>query len=72
MRGWIDPSHPLAFGLPDRMGLNALGKDRAEHLASLGQKYRYNLRKEAIAHEQRFEVDTSKNVSESSCEGCPF
>ena len=59
------------YQLPDMMTIDHMGwADREQYLASLGGKYRYNLRKEAIAFEDRFEMDTSKELSESEVEQC--
>lgn len=57
--------------LPDMMSIEQMNWDcRDTYLASLGQKYRYNLRKEAIAFEDRFDVETDCDCSEETIEQC--
>lgn len=64
------------FGLPDMMVIDDLRwADRQDYLARLSSKYRYNVRKEAIAHEERFEVlvgdeDPSAPLDEAELRRC--
>lgn len=57
--------------LPDRMTIDSMPwADRAAYLAALPQKYRYNVRKEAIAFEERFEIRTEKDVDDAEIDRC--
>lgn len=57
--------------LPDRLAIDDLRwADRAEWLARLGQKYRYNVRRESIAHEGAFEVSTARLASPEELDAC--
>ncbi|MCA9705414.1 MAG: aminotransferase class I/II-fold pyridoxal phosphate-dependent enzyme [Myxococcales bacterium] len=57
--------------LPDLMQISDMRwSDRAGYLASLGHKYRYNVRKEAIAYEDRFVVETAKDCPDEVIEQC--
>lgn len=50
----------FALRLPDSMQMTSLGwGDRDDYLSRLGQKYRYNVRKEVLAYEDRFELEAS-------------
>lgn len=44
--------------------------DRDEYLARLGQKYRYNVRKEILCHEDKFEISYDKCTTEQEILDC--
>jgi len=44
--------------------------DRSEYLARLGQKYRYNVRKEILSFENRFIIKTQKPQTEAEIDAC--
>ena len=64
--------HPVLFelglvklNLPDIYIMNDLTwKDQTDYLSRLGQKYRYNVRKEIIAFSDQYEVCTDKPTTE--------
>ena len=49
---------------------NMAWNNQVEYLAQLGQKYRYNVRKEILKFEDRFVVDCSKPQSKSEVNQC--
>ncbi len=59
------------FRLPDRLYLADLRwRDRDEYLKRLSRKYRYHVRQDALAFEDRFIVDTAKPTSRGEIEAC--
>lgn len=59
------------YRLPDMMTIDQMEwRDRSEYLASLGSKYRYNVRKEAIAFEGRFEALFDAECSDEEIDRC--
>ncbi|WP_428263912.1 aminotransferase class I/II-fold pyridoxal phosphate-dependent enzyme [Haliangium sp.] len=59
------------YRLPDKLVLDDLSwRSRDEYLGRLGQKYRYNVRKEAMAFEHHFEVETAKPRDRRELEQC--
>lgn len=45
-------------------------KSHEEYLATLGQKYRYNLKKEVLKYEDHFSVNTDKTITERELDYC--
>ena len=61
----------INYNLLDNCIVESLAwNDRATYLALLGQKYRYNVRKEILQFEDRFIVRTNKPQSESEIDAC--
>ncbi|MCH9684241.1 MAG: GNAT family N-acetyltransferase [Deltaproteobacteria bacterium] len=57
--------------LPDMLTISDMHwDDRDAYLATLGQKYRYNVRKEAIAFEDCFDMETGSHCSEETIAQC--
>lgn len=61
----------INYELLDNCVINELNwNDRTEFLAQLGQKYRYNVRKEILKFEDRFIVKTHKPQTEDEINAC--
>lgn len=61
----------INYDLLDNCVVNQLDwNNRDEYLAQLGQKYRYNVRKEILAFEDRFIVKTEKPQTEAQIDAC--
>lgn len=61
----------INYDLLDNCVVNTLNwNDRTEYLAQLGQKYRYNVRKEILNYEDRFIVKTDKPQTETAIDAC--
>lgn len=70
----IDCLRQLGFSahrLPDMLVLPSLDwTSREEYLQRLGQKYRYNVKKEAIAREEQFELEVEQNADSATVRRC--
>jgi len=61
----------VQVGLPDRYGVSNLDwHSEAEYLARMSSRYRYSLRKEALAFRDLYRIETSKSVSDEEMEWC--
>src|SRR5690606_37943200 len=61
----------VQVGLPDRYAVSNLDwHSEAEYLARMSARYRYSIRKEALAFRDLYKVETSKSVSDEEMEWC--